>query len=157
MVKTAKRPLHRQLSHFRNARAARCRSLNDDHSRRRRTESAALHRFIFCNFAKSMTPLAASIEHQRRMAVTTSPLKDRKGRSKLKDSVAESPGVKRFTQLPTPTKSKGRNIRTTKSLPLSVEIPTTPLLENFLGPIDNAAFLQVSLRLYWQLSRKLDC
>ena len=75
------------------------------------------------------------------MTSAKSPLKDRKGRARPQESAEGSPLGKTSHQLE--TKTKGRISRAAKSLPLNVEIPTTPLLDNFLGPFDFAAINQV--------------
>ncbi len=84
----------------------------------------------------------------RRMAIGKSPPRNRKAAARPQDFAPASPAASRTrgTLRRAGSKSaKGRNSQSTSASPLTVDIPTTPFLANFLSPLDVAAFQQVSM------------
>jgi len=71
----------------------------------------------------------------------------RKASARPQDFAPASPAASRSRAAPrlAAPKSKGRNSKSSNASPLTVDIPTTPFLANFLSPLDVAAIQQVSL------------
>ncbi|KAL0036839.1 hypothetical protein WJX77_001412 [Trebouxia sp. C0004] len=74
------------------------------------------------------------------MAIGKSPPRNRKAAVRPQE-FAPSPAASRSRAAPrlAAPKSKGRNSKSTNASPLTVDIPTTPFLANFLSPLDVAA------------------
>ncbi len=80
------------------------------------------------------------------MAIGKSPPRNRKSSARPQDFAPASPAASK-SRAPrlAAIKSKGRNSKSTSASPLTVDIPTTPFLANFLSPLDVAAIQQVSM------------
>lgn len=81
------------------------------------------------------------------MAIGKSPPRNRKAAARPQDHAPASLAASRSRAAPrlAAPKSKGRNSKSTNASPLTVDIPTTPFLANFLSPLDVAATQQVSM------------
>ncbi|DBA67868.1 TPA: hypothetical protein ACH3X2_014211 [Trebouxia sp. C0005] len=82
------------------------------------------------------------------MAIGKSPPRNRKAAARPQDHAPASLAASRSRAAPrlAAPKSKGRNSKSTNASPLTVDIPTTPFLANFLSPLDVAATQQEGLQ-----------